>query len=141
MRFLIAIFIVLSLAGAALADNKNSVPDSEPLCSSAGHNHGFSDIRIAAVEITSVDNCGFSYVDLEENTVGLDNHFVFDSSLEIIQIEKKAKNSGLFQTIGASPRDIKRGMLAVAVYCAGCRAVLNLRSLTEDELASRGWKK
>jgi hypothetical protein len=96
---------------------------------------------MAAIEVTRVEDCGFSYADLEENTVGLDNHFLFDGESEIIQIEKKAENSGLFQTVGATRGSIKRGLRAMVVYCLGCRAVINLRPLTDSEIANRGWDK
>ncbi|HWP45192.1 MAG TPA: hypothetical protein VNO14_18260 [Blastocatellia bacterium] len=137
MRLLTVTFMILSIAVAATAGSKNGGSGSEPSCAGTGHSHQYSDIRIAAVEITGVDECGFSYVDLEQNTVGLDNYFTFDRGLEIIQVEKRAENAGEYQMIVASPKNIKPGMRAVAVYCLGCRAVLNLKQLKDSDIASR----
>jgi hypothetical protein len=141
MRLLAITFLMLSLAGMAAADKKALASSAESVCSGTGHLHQYSDIRIAAVEVMNVEECGFSYVDLEENTVGLDNHFFFDIGLEIIQVEKKAANSGLYQTAGATRGSIKRGLRAIAVYCQGCKAVINLKPLSDSEIAIRGWNK
>jgi len=141
MRFLAIAFMMISLAGAAIADNKDLASSDESVCSGTGHSHQYSDIRIAAVEVMNVEECGFSYADLEEHTVGLDNHFFFDLGFEIIQVEKRAANSGLYQTAGATRGSIKRGLRAIAVYCQGCKAVINLKPLSDSEIASRGWDK
>ena len=141
MRFLVITFMVLSITCLAMADKRASASGSEQACSGTGHAHLYSDIRIAAIEITRVEECGIGYADLEENTVGLDNYFMFDAGFEIIILERKASNSGEYQTVGGTRRDVKRGMRAVAVYCQGCRAVLNLKPLSENEIASRGWNK
>lgn len=141
MRFLAITFLMLSLAAMAAADNKDLASSDGPVCSGTGHSHQYSDIRIAAVEVMKVEECGFSFVDLEENTVGLDNHFFFDVGFEIIQFEKKAANSGMYQTAGATRDSIKRGLRAIAVYCQGCKAVINLKPLSNSEIAIRGWNK
>ncbi|HSE98451.1 MAG TPA: hypothetical protein VLD57_09330 [Blastocatellia bacterium] len=141
MRFLVITLMVLSITCSAIAENKASAKGSEQACAGTGHTHQYSDIRIAAIEITRVDECGIGYADLEENTVGLDNHFMFDAGFEIILLERKASNSGEYQTVGATRSDVNRGMRAVAVYCQSCRAVLNLKSLSENEIAIRGWNR
>ena len=141
MRFLATTIMMLSLTCLAIANGRASDPGIKQTCGGTGHTHQYSDIRIAAIEVTRVEECGFSYVDLEENTVGLDNHFSFDSGFEIIQVAKKAEKSGEFHMLGATRKDVRKGMRGVAVYCMGCRAVISLRPLSGNEIAIRGWRK
>jgi hypothetical protein len=148
MKALVTITLLLTTMLPALAGDKgaSSTEDSsstaENGCATAQHAHLYSDIRIAAVEVTRTDSCGFSYADLESNTVGLDNHLQFTQAFEIVQILKAA--SGKYDEMVAVERQkskVKQGMRALAVYCMGCMTVFNLQILPDNEAARKAGAK
>jgi hypothetical protein len=46
---------------------------NRPACSTGEHIHRCADLRIGAIRVERVNDCGFEFADLEDNSVGLPN--------------------------------------------------------------------
>jgi hypothetical protein len=144
MKALITITLLLTTMLPALAGDKGSNSTEDPNstaesgCATAQHAHQYSDIRIAAIEVTKADDCGFSYADLETNTVGIDNHLQFTHDFEIIQLVRTSSEKfDEIVTVERPKRRVKQGMRGVAVYCMGCMTIFNLKPLPTDKAARK----
>jgi hypothetical protein len=96
-------------------------------CPVPAHAHRYSDVRIADIEVNKVDSCGFSFADLEDNSVGVDNFLQFSNEFCITRTESNKQQSTQYRTIKMPKKDLKEGMRGAAIYCAYCKAVFTLR--------------
>jgi hypothetical protein len=134
MKSFIVAFFVFVLMIPAIAQNnflpvsrKNAKPEPTTHCSGANaHAHQYSDIRVALVEVSQTDGCGFSYIDLENNSVGMDQHFLYsDVFVATRQNETAGGKTAMLTKI--SRESIKRGERGLAFYCSHCNAILTFR--------------
>ncbi len=135
MKSFVVAFFLFALMIPAVAQNnfrpsskKNAKPEPTAAahCSGANaHSHQYSDIRVALVEVSQTDDCGFSYVDLENNSVGMDQHFLYCDEFVVTKQDKAAGGSALL--IKVSKDSIKRGERGLAFYCSHCNAILTFR--------------
>ena len=100
-------------------------------CSTATHAHRFDDMRLALVEVTADDSCGFSYVNLEDNTTGPDNRFQYVKSFIVARAPDYKPNAQSISSDVLSRQAIHRGLRGVAIYCNVCKAVMLLKVTRE----------
>ncbi len=139
MRALTTIFILMCLIVPALAgkDDNHAIEETgSKACTGVSHAHQYSDLRIAAVEVSKVDECGFSFADLEQQTVGLDNHLDFSSDFRVLQIDKGDQGSQIMQTLEMNKKVFKRGIRGVAAYCSACKTVFTFRPFAPGEVTT-----
>lgn len=125
-----AIAIIISLACLVIpgiAAGKESKASVANACAATAHSHQYGDIRMAVIEISNVNQCGFSFANLEENTIGPDNSFQFAQNFEVIKIEQKDKKAASFVKTDLSAKAIRRGTRAIAVYCSVCKTVFSVK--------------
>lgn len=100
-------------------------------CSAATHAHRFSDMRLALVEITAADTCGFDFVNLEEKTTGLDNHFQYGEEFVVTRAPEFKPDTQRIDTSVLTRKAIHRGTRGIAIYCGTCKALMVLK-VTND---------
>jgi hypothetical protein len=100
-------------------------------CSVAAHAHRFDDMRLALVEITSDDACGFSFVNLEENTTGLDNHFQYSDNFIVARAASYKPDAQLIRSDVLTRKSIHHGTRGIAIYCSACKAIMMLKITNE----------
>ena len=127
MKSIMIASILMCLVIPGIAANNKSEPPGNSACAGAAHAHQYSDVRMAVIEVSNVSQCGFSFVDLEENTVGIDNSFEFARDFEVVRIEQNNEKASNFAKVQMSRKDVKKGMRAIAIYCAACKAVFSLK--------------
>jgi hypothetical protein len=100
-------------------------------CSIAAHAHRFDDMRLALVEITSDDACGFSFVNLEDNTTGLDNHFQYGDNFIVARAASYKPDAQLIRSDVLTRKSIHHGTRGIAIYCSMCKAIMMLKITSE----------
>ena len=127
MKTLVIATILMCLVVPGIAANNNSNSSGESACAGAAHAHQYSDVRMAIIEVNDVTQCGFSFINLEENTVGMDNSFHFDHDFEVVRNEQNGENTTNFAKVQIPRKAVKKGMRAIAIYCAACKAIFSLK--------------
>lgn len=100
-------------------------------CSNPAHAHRFYDMRLAQVEITSEDHCGFNYIDLETQTTGLDNHFQYDAGFLVLRTPGSKTDAQLIRSDVLPRNSLHRGTRGIAVYCSQCKTITMLKVIDE----------
>jgi len=100
-------------------------------CTAATHSHRYSDMRLAIVEITEADTCGFDYINLEDNTIGLDNHFQYGEDFLVTRAAELKPDLERINTPVLTRKAIHRGTRGIAVYCGTCKALMMLKVTNE----------
>lgn len=111
------------------ADRESAEPAIN--CSFSPHAHFFYDMRLAHVEVTSTDDCGFNYTDLETNTTGPDNHFQFSDGFMVVRAASQKADAQLIRSDVLPRKSIRPGMRAIAIYCNECQTVTMLKVVKE----------
>lgn len=99
-------------------------------CLRPAHDHNYSDLRIAAVEIQKVDECGFEVVNLGDNTVSADgagHRLYYSDDFYVVRIAgEHVKRSDY--------RAMKRGMRGTIIYCssAECQRVFAMQLVPDQ---------
>jgi hypothetical protein len=141
MRFL-AIMIILGALLMPVSAQQNFRPTgkkaggkaaAEPPtnCTTAAHAHRFDDMRLALVEVTSDDTCGFSYINVENNTTGPDNHFQYVESFIVARAPDYKPNAPSISSDVLTRKAIHQGTRGIAIYCNVCKAVMLLKVTRE----------
>ena len=141
MRFLAIVLTLGALLMPVVAQQnfhptakKNGTKESaEPStnCSMAAHAHRFDDMRLALVEVTSDDACGFSFVNLEENTTGMDNHFQYGDSFIVARAASYKPEAQLIRSDVLTRKSIHHGTRGIAIYCSFCKAIMMFKITNE----------
>ena len=141
MRFLAIVLTLGALLMPVVAQQnfhptakKNGAKESaEPStdCSMAAHVHRFDDMRLALVEVSSDDACGFSFVNLEENTTGLDNHFQYGDSFIVARAASYKPDAQLISSDVLTRKSIHHGTRGIAIYCSVCKAIMMFKITNE----------
>ncbi|HJQ23287.1 MAG TPA: hypothetical protein VKA60_05185 [Blastocatellia bacterium] len=100
-------------------------------CSAVTHTHRYSDMRLAIIEITEADTCGFDYINLEDNTVGLDNHFQYGEDFLVTRASELKLDMQRINTAVLTRQALHRGTRGIAVYCGTCKALMMLKVTNE----------
>jgi hypothetical protein len=79
-------------------------------------------------EVKKVDECGFSFIDSEENTFGADHYLQFSADFALSQMEPAQKGATELHIVKLSRKDMKPGLRGIAYYCQQCRLVFSLRA-------------
>jgi hypothetical protein len=111
-------------AKAAAEPRANEPPTN---CTMATHTHRYEDMRLALVEVTSSDDCGFSFVNVESNTTGPDNHFQYGEGFLVARTNDANSDSPLIQSDVLTRKVIHQGTRGIAVYCEVCKAIMMLK--------------
>ena len=127
MRTVAVAFLVMCFVISGLAADSGAKPSGDPGCAAATHAHQYSDLRMAMVEVSEVNQCGFSFANLESNTVGLDNALQYSHDFVLVKVASKDKNTSTLVKTNLTRTSVKKGMHGVAVYCAVCKTVFTLR--------------
>jgi len=126
-RQLIFIVVVLCMGLPAAAQKANFRPEAERECSIATHHHRYSDLRVASIEIENVDTCGFSYMDMENNTVGPDKYLKFASDFMVTKVEQHDASEQIYKTVNLPRKAVKDHEHAIVVYCSSCKEAISLK--------------
>ena len=133
MRFLVIAFTLGALLMPAAAQQNYLATGKKPAAHehaepavhcAAAHSHHYSDMRIALVEITETEDCGFSYANLEDRTVGLDNHFQYADSFIVARNPEFTPDAQQVHSNLLTRQAIRKGMRGIAVYCNECMTIL-----------------
>lgn len=137
MKIMISLYILCCAVIAVGQEGVSGfVPNRHPAgnnaCAAVPHEHRYSDLRIIPVEVQEMGSCGFSYVDLELNTVGLDNHAQFAPDFVLTRsLDDNGKSQDLLMDKLAM-KAVKKGMRGIAIICQHCQTALTMRLLTKD---------
>jgi hypothetical protein len=133
MRFLAVVLILCAMLSPVVAQQhfrasakKPEAKAAEPPtnCSMPRHTHRYEDMRLAMVEVTSEDDCGFSYINLESNTTGPDNQFHYGQGFLVARTIDYTSDAPLIQSNVLTRKSIYNGMRGIAVYCEACKAIM-----------------
>lgn len=127
MRIIAIAYLLMGLIVSGVAADNGSKSAHESDCVATAHAHQYGDIRMALVEVSSVNQCGFSFVNLEEHTVGLSNEFQFANDFRVVKVEEKDKQVTALFDSALPHKAVKRGMCGLALYCMACKTVFSLR--------------
>jgi hypothetical protein len=106
----LAVSVVLFFAIVPALAQKNilsKVPPGE--CPALTHAHRYSDVRIAGVEVNKVEPCGFSFVNLEDNSLGVDNFLQFSSEFCVTRAEGNKQEASEYRMVRLPKKDLKKG--------------------------------
>ena len=134
MKSSMVVFLLLALMIPAIAQNnflpappkKSAAPESTSHCSGATHAHQYSDVRVAFVELRDIDDCGFSYLDIEQNSVGPDQQFAFCDDFVASRQESNPRTKEV-RLIEVQRESLKKGARGLAFYCSHCKTIFSLR--------------
>jgi len=134
MRFLVIVLTLGALLIPVAAQqnlqptaNKPATRESaEPAtnCSATTHAHRFEDMRLALVEVTSDDACGFSFVNLEDNTTGLDNRLQYGDNFIVARAASYKPEAQLIRSDVLTRKAIHHGTRGIAIYCSACQSIV-----------------
>lgn len=126
MRIIATLMLVAGLVVSGFAYDKTDKPAGESDCVAPTHYHQYADIRIAMIEVTNINPCGFDFADTEAQTVGPNNSFLFASDFEVVRIEARSK-SGTMIKLDSARHMVRKGMNGLVTYCSVCKAVFSFR--------------
>ena len=136
MKSSMVVLLLLALMIPALAQHnfrtspltkKGAEPKSTNMCSGeAQHAHQYSDVRVAPVEIKDKDDCGFSYMDIEQNSIGLDQRFIFADDFVASREESQSGRKEVL-LVQVSKDALKSGERGLAFYCSHCKTIFSLK--------------
>ncbi|HWP44599.1 MAG TPA: hypothetical protein VNO14_15235 [Blastocatellia bacterium] len=135
MKATAILIILFSLVMPGLAQKSRFV-EREGACTEGSHSHRHSDLRIAVVEIRDIDECGFSYVDLEDESAGQDNRMVFAEDFAVARemTDKKEKDDPLeFRNVLQPKTRLKRGSRGTILYCLPCRTAFVFKPISDED--------
>jgi hypothetical protein len=137
MKIMLSLLILCCAVTAAGQDGASRfVPKNNTAginnCTGAPHDHRWSDLRMIAVEVREKESCGFSYVDLETNTVGLDNHAEFSPFFSLSRFLKDGGESKDIQRDELAKKAIRKGIRGIAIICQHCKTALTMRLFAEN---------
>jgi hypothetical protein len=113
----------------------HAAPGSE--CTLDAHAHQFNDLRFAAIEVVKIGKCGFSFVDLEDHTVGLDNYFQFADDFVVVNVKKDQGSSSSLEMLERSKQAVKENVRCLAMYCYVCKVAFSLKPMQGDHPSLR----
>ena len=141
MRFLAVVLILCAMLTPVVAQQNfrasakraEAKVAAEPRtnCSMAAHTHRYEDMRLALVEVTSDDDCGFSYVNVETNTTSLDNHFQYGDGFIVARTTDTKSDSALIRSDVLTRKAIHEGTRGIAVYCEVCKAIMMFKIMKD----------
>jgi len=141
MRFLVTVLTLGVLLMPAVAQQNFRATVKKPAnkgsaepptnCTAATHEHRFSDMRLAVVEITSEDTCGFNYINLEDNTTGPDNHFQYGEDFVVARAIDLKPGAQTIHSDVLPRKALHHGTRGIAVFCGACKAVMSFK-VTSD---------
>jgi hypothetical protein len=108
----------------------DKVGERSELCLRPEHDHTYSDLRIAAIEVEKVDECGFEFANLSDNTVGArgaGHRVYYADDFYVVRINgERVKRSGY--------RAMKRGMRGTIIYCSAseCQRVFAMQLVPDQ---------
>jgi hypothetical protein len=79
------------------------------------------------VKVGEVDSCGFNYVDLEQNTIGLDHYLRFDNKFSFAEIGNNGRVEKFEEGLDRSKKAVRKDLSGIAIYCVECHAVIALK--------------
>ncbi|MEN3334681.1 MAG: hypothetical protein V7641_4046 [Blastocatellia bacterium] len=136
MRFLAIVLTLGALLTSVVAQQnfhpaakKTAKPSTD--CAMATHAHRFDDMRLALVEVTSDDACGFSFANLEDNTTSLDNHFQYGDSFIVARAASYKPDAQLISSDVLTRKAIHQGTRGIAIYCGACKAIMMFKVTSE----------
>lgn len=100
-------------------------------CSATTHAHRFEDMRLALVQVTSDDACGFSFVNLEDNTTGLDNRYQYGDNFIVARAASYKPEAQLIRSDVLTRKAIHHGTRGIAIYCRACQAIMMFKITNE----------
>jgi hypothetical protein len=121
------LFLVVVSAGQK---SPRATPESD--CALGAHAHQFNDLRFAAIEVIKVSKCGFSFIDLEEHTVGPDNYFQFANDFVVVNVTRDKKSGASFEMREMSKESVRESARCLAMYCHACKVALSLKPMPGD---------
>jgi hypothetical protein len=121
------LFILLGLTQLTIAQKANFQPENKQTCPTATTRHKFSELRLRVIEVSTVDQCGLSFVDLEEKTVGPDQYLKFSSRFMVSKEKRSEKEPHESRSIEMPRKAVKRGARGLAVYCVDCQEIIGLK--------------
>jgi hypothetical protein len=134
MNTVMVAFLLVALMAPAIAQNnfrpspkKDARSEANKNCAGGTHQHQYSDLRVAMIRIRDVDDCGLSYVDLEDNTTGLDHRFEFSDDFLASRAEDEGSESKTFRVNRLTRDKVKRDQQGLAFYCAYCKVIMSLK--------------
>ena len=131
MKLLNTLFCLLFLLNGGMGQKSSkAAPDGD--CTLASHAHQFSDLRFAAIEVLKVNKCGFSFVDLEEHTVGPDNYFQFANDFVVVDVTRDQKPRASLEMRERSKESVKENDRCLAMYCRACKVAFSLKPMPGD---------
>ena len=134
MKLLNTIVCVLFLVVVSMGQKSQQASlDSD--CTLGAHAHQFNDLRFAAIEVVKVSKCGFSFVDLEEHTVGPDNYFQFANEFVVVNVTSNQKSSSSFEMREMSKKSVKENSRCLAMYCYVCKVAFSLKPIEGDRIS------
>jgi len=96
-----------------------------PPCAASSHAHQASDIRIALIRIREVTKCGFTYEDLEQNSVEIQP--ITSTDEKLFQLAGVRFGSKLVK-VSLLCEAIRKGGFGILAYCETCRAGFLMRA-------------
>lgn len=96
------------------------------------HIHRVSDIRHASVEITAVGPQGVDYADIEENTVGPDNHLALSEDFAMFELTQVQEKKGTYIKMRPLGRGLRKGDTGVITYCGVCKRAISFKIVTTE---------
>jgi hypothetical protein len=101
-------------------------------CSATTHSHRFEDMRLAFVQVTTDDACGFSFVNLEDNTTGLDNRYQYGDNFIVARAATYKPEAQLIRSDVLTRKSIHQGTRGIAIYCSACKAIMMFKITNEQ---------
>ena len=142
MRFLAVVLILCAMLTPVVAQQNFRASAKKPEakavaaprtpCSMATHTHRYEDMRLALIEVTSEDDCGFSYINLESNTTGMDNRFQYGDDFLVARTTDFKSDTPLIQSNVLTRQAIHQGTRGIAVYCEACKAVVMFKIIKDE---------
>jgi len=130
MRSSVILFAFLTVTMSAVASQLVPRLRHASKCPAPAHLHHYSDVRMVRVEVKNVDECGFSFIDTEENTYGADHYLQFSNDFALSQMEPAHEGATEFHIVKLSRKSVKPGLRGIAYYCQKCKLVFSLRAET-----------
>lgn len=128
-RFITGVTVLFTVASiTAQKSNFKTKEGPQPdQCSMSTHRHHYSDLRMVPVKVSDVDSCGFNYVDLEQNTIGLDHYLRFDTNFSFAEIGNNGRVEKFVEGLDRSKKSVRKDVSGIAIYCVECHAVIALK--------------
>ena len=125
----VVVLAAVLLAGGGYGYGRCGLDDKKTKCGGdkKEHKHRACDMRLALAEIAEINDCGFRYIDLENNSTGPNTSLSYAKGFYFGEAEFLGGDPEKDLMTSRQMKDFHTGLRGLLVYCSVCHFAMGFR--------------